>query len=640
MAEFKDIVLEERLQRRMLTGRLALWTFAYFKPYKADLILGIVFVLVSSALALFTPLVLKDTINGLQSYSRLVTEERKRPLGYDSPEEREARIAEIRREAHYDVLFVQCGAMAALIAMACAANIFTFRIIRRTGRSALRDMRNQVFKHLQRLSMSYYDRQKAGQIIARVDSDVETLEAMLTRALPDMIANILMLAAVLCIMIMMNRRLGLILAISAPLLAFSAWFYKRWAMPLYRNLRRMNSRVVAELAENVEGVRIVQAYTRQDANLASYQETTQQFLALLVKARLLPNIYGGWLGLVRGAAWAVTLIIGADLVWQTEMALGDHFIYIFLLDMVFQPIIKLGELYDSTMASGAAAERISAVLDTQPIIRNRDNPVRMESMQGRVDFRRVFFRYTTHDPVAGNRAEGQGADEREWTLKDIDFTAEPGRTIALVGPTGAGKSSIINLVARFYDVQQGDVLIDGVNIKDVSLESLHEHTGIVLQESFLFTGSVLDNIRYGRPQATEAEVRAAVDALGCLDVIDRIGLHTQVRQRGVGLSHGERQLVTFCRAMLANPRILILDEATSAVDTATERRIQDALRQLIRHRTTFVIAHRLSTVRSADLVLVVDHGEIVERGTHYDLMEMGGKYARLYREFTREADGN
>jgi len=330
-------------------------------------------------------------------------------------------------------------------------------------------------------------------------------------------------------------------------------------------------------------------------------------------------------GLVSGIATTIILGYGSTLVINHSITVGELAAFILYLSMFFGPIQTMGDLYNSLLSTAASAERIFQLLDTSPQIVNRPQAIDLPRIEGHICFDQIYFHYDT-------------TPKDQWVLKDISFEAQPGQTIALVGETGSGKTSIVSLLARFYEAQRGQILIDDFDLAQTTIESLRAQIGIVTQENFLFTGTVMENLKFGRPSATDEEVMAAARTLGTHDIIMRLkdGYQTAVTERGNNFSAGERQLLTFTRAMAANPRILILDEATSAVDPATEMIIQHALDKLFEKRTSFVIAHRLSTVRHAHLILVLSHGEIVERGTHEQLVAVSGIYSRLHQEFVRE----
>ena len=492
------------------------------------------------------------------------------------------------------------------------------------GQGAMNDLRQAVFEHIQRLSLNFFDKTHQGRIITRADSDIESLDRIMTWGANQMLASMLTLIGVITLMVQYDWRLCLATSLVLPPLWFATRLFHVRGMEAYRNLRYQSSRLTAALAENISGVRVVQAFSRETENLANFQRLQGVYFdRFLVAARII-HTYMPFLGLMSGIGTAIILGYGGMLALQNEITVGQLAAYILYLSMFFGPIQTMGDLYNSVLSTAASAERIFSLLDTEPQVRDLPNAQPLPPIRGHVAFERVFFRYDT-------------TPDDTWVLRNISFETKPGETIALVGATGSGKTSIISLLTRFYEPQQGRILIDGIPVMSTTVESLHNQIGIVTQENFLFTGTILENLKFGRPTATDEEVITAAKTLGTHDIISRLpdGYQTKVGERGGNLSAGERQLMTFTRAMVAQPRILILDEATSAVDTHTESIIQHALEELFARRTCFVVAHRLSTVRGADRILVLSHGEIVEQGTHEELVSGGGHYAKLHEEFVR-----
>jgi ABC-type multidrug transport system fused ATPase/permease subunit len=492
------------------------------------------------------------------------------------------------------------------------------------GQGAMNDLRLAVFEHIQRLSLNYFDKTHQGRIISRADSDIDSLDRVLTWGANQLLASALTLLGVVVLMLQYDRRLCLAVSVVIPPLAVATGLFQKYGMKAYRELRAQSSRITGAIAENIAGVRVAQAFAREEENLVRFQLIQEVYFdRFLVLARIF-HTYMPFIGLVSGIGTAIVLGYGGSLAMQRDITVGELAAFILYLGMFFGPIQTMGDLYNAVLSTAASAERIFQLLDTEPQIRDRPDATGLAPVRGHIVFNHVFLRYDTTPPGT-------------WVLKDICLEAKPGETVALVGATGSGKTSVISLLARFYEPQQGRITMDGIDLRAATIESLHRQIGIVTQDNFLFTGTVMETIRFGRPDATDAEVVEAAKTLGAHDIITRFekGYEMPVAERGANFSAGERQLICFVRAMVARPRILILDEATSAVDPRTETLIQHALEKLFERRTSFVIAHRLSTVRHAHQILVLERGEIVERGTHDELLRGASHYARLYEEFAR-----
>lgn len=587
-----EMALEEELARVPL--RRSTWrrVFAYVRPFRWPITIALVIEGVWVASMLFDARLLR--------------------LGVDGP------------VAHGDLesgLFV-AGVLLANFAFRAAITVYELRISNRVGVEVIHTLRKDVFDHIQRLSMRYFDRTKQGRIIARADRDVDTLEHIVLWGPIVVVSLGLSMVLGLVQLFLVSPALALWCLASLPLLWALTRVFERFGFPAYRRVRETHSAISSHVAETITGVRVVKAFAGEGREHAKLLGLQHRYRAAVLSSWRLAGAYIPALTLVFHALLVVTLIVGGAAVARGELLAGGLLEMVFLLGFVLGPVEGLGGLYNELLVSGAAAERIFLLLDTSPEVADRPGATDPGRLAGRVEFERVSFSY-----------EPDGRHGRQ--LDDVSFVVEPGRTVALVGHTGAGKTSVANLVARFYEAQQGVVRIDGRDVRDIPSHALHRQLGIVLQESFLFAGTVLDNLRFVRPGLTDEEARAGFAELGCAEVLAGLprGLDTDVGERGANLSEGERQIVCFVRALLARPSILILDEATSAVDTRTEALLLRALRALSSKQTTFVIAHRLSTIRDADRIFVLERGRLVEQGTHDQLVARGGTYAGLYREY-------
>jgi ATP-binding cassette subfamily B protein len=504
---------------------------------------------------------------------------------------------------------------------------FRYRLALEFGEAVVHDLRQELFQHLIRLPMSFYNRTKVGRIISRISSDVDAVRAGVQDALFAGIVGLGQIVVAGALMWWYDAMLFAVVLSLVPILwVLNRHFRERYSR-VTRDLQESWSRVTSTMAESVSGIRVTQGFVRQDVNAGIFRRLMTDHSRHNFEMARTGGLLAPLLELNSQFFQALLLLVGGYRVLHPDiqMPIGDLIQFFFLANIFFQPIQGLGNLYNNSLVAMAGAERVFRLLDTPPDWSDAPTARPAPPLRGRVEFRGIDFAYEAGRPV----------------LRDIQFVAEPGQTIALVGHTGSGKSTIVSLIAKFYLPTRGELLLDGQDIREIIGDSLHRQMGIVPQQNFLFTGTVMENIRWGRPSATDAEIIAAARQLDCLDIIGTLpnGFNTPVGERGSSLSLGQRQLVCFLRALVADPRILILDEATSSVDSLTEARLQTALAKLLRHRTSFVVAHRLSTIRDADLVLVLDHGQIVERGTHATLVAQGGLYAGMYRQFARATEG-
>ncbi len=480
-------------------------------------------------------------------------------------------------------------------------------------------IRNELYEHIQKLGFGFFDSRPTGKILARVIGDVNALKSVLSNSVTTLIPDFFTVIAVAIIMMVKNMKLALSAFIMLPFLIVGMYVIQTFSHKRWQILRKKNSNLNAFVHENLSGIRIVQSFTAEQESAENFDWLLKEQKKAYVGAVSLGNSFGSLIELIWGAGEFLLYYIGIKVIGVGEIGIGTFMAFSTYSSMFWSPIRNLANFYTNIVTNISAAERIFDILDTEPEIMDQEGVEELSDIKGKVEFEHVSFSYID--------------ESDKYVLDDVSFQIKPGETIALVGPTGAGKTTIVNLISRFYDSKKGRVLIDGYDIKEVSLYSLRRQMGIMTQDNFLFSGTIKDNIRYGKLNATDEEIIAAAKAVNAHDFIMKLekGYDTEISERGARLSIGQRQLLAFARTMVSEPRILVLDEATSSIDTHTEILVQQGIEELLKGRTSFVIAHRLSTIKKADKIFVVDKGKICEAGNHEELMERKGAYYELYQ---------
>lgn len=563
----------------------------YLKPYWKQMTGGILLMLIVTGLTLLIPYLIKEAIDNY------ITTGNTQGL---------TRIA-LQIGAAYIALYLATWGQRYLIAW--------------VGQRVLANLRSDLFHHLQDLSMVYHDTHIVGVTVSRVINDVAEINELLSQGVITLMGDLLILAGTVVVMLSMNASLALMTFIVIPLMIISTYYFSHHAKKAYRETRSKVAAVVGDLAEDISGMRVIQAFAQEGFSQERFKRVNEANRKAQINAMSLSFVFLPSVDLLAMLATCIVLWFGGMAVGRGEVTVGIMVAFLTYVTRFFQPIQELSRLYTTMQSAMAGGEQVIRLLDTPSQVQDRPDAIDMPPIKGDIEFKNVSFKYREDTPEV---------------LHKVNLTLRKGQTLALVGPTGAGKTSIANLIARFYDVTEGQVLIDGIDVRDVTQRSLHSQAALVPQDPFLFSGTIADNIRFGRPDATDEEMHQAAALANAAEFIDLLPekYETRILEGGVNLSVGQRQLICIARAVLANPRILILDEATANVDTVTEALIQEALERLLEGRTAVVIAHRLSTIRNADIICVINDGRIVEQGTHDELLKQGGLYRELYdRQF-------
>lgn len=578
LRQLDDEAIERPFNKRQLIRLLA-----YMKPYKRTVMLSLALMVIAAVSSLGSPFLMSRAIDSLSQGNKLVW------------------------------LVLGMVALAIFDALCTRGRI---RLMETAGRKALATLREDLFHHIQTMSFSFFDTRSAGKILVRVINDVNALNALFTNGIVNVLIDCLVLVLLMVIMLAANWKLTLIGFSILPLLILLLFRYKNIMRHRWQVVRNKRSNMNGYLHESLSGMRVTQAFVREDENADTFANVNDDIRFHWMRAIRANALFWPLLDVTGAIGTALVYYFGVKLIQANTLSLADLLLILWYLGRFWMPLNNLSNFYSSLLTASASMERIFEIMDTPPMVHDSEDAQPMPPIEGTVAFEHVTFGYGPEKVV----------------LHDVSFTVKPGQTVALVGPTGSGKSTIVNLISRFYDVTDGAVTIDGHDIRSVQLDSLRRQMSVMQQESFVFSGTVMDNIRYGRLEATDAEVMEAAKAVYAHDFIMAMdkGYQTEVNERGSSLSVGQKQLISFARALLNDPKILILDEATSSIDTRTEMMIQKALEVLLKGRTSFVIAHRLSTIRNADVIMVISDGRITERGNHDELIQLeGGHYRAL-----------
>ena len=563
--------------------------FGYMLPYKKTLVpLSIAMVLITTAVRLAIPILI-----GIYTLDRAV------------------------KNKDATMLFWLVALIGGLYTASYIANIYRIRWMNQLGQNVIYDLRKHLFTHVQNLSHRFFDQRSAGSILVRIMNDINSLQELFTNGVINLLMDIVLLVGIFFILFSLSPQLTLAIMIILPIMFFISTKLRKNIRRSWQDVRMKQSKLNSHLNESIQGIRVTQSFTQEKENMAFFDGVNDETFQSWKSASQKNAMFRPMVELTNALGTAVLIWYGASLIQNGTISIGVFVSFAFYLGMFWEPISRLGQVYNQLLMGMASSERIFEFLDEKPIVSEADHPVELEDMRGEIKFDKVVFSY----------------DDKRTALKGISLEMKAGQTVALVGHTGSGKTTIANLISRFYDPTSGRVMVDGHDLKEVSIGSLRRHISIVLQDTFIFSGTIYDNILFGRPDAAEEDVIAAAEAVGAAEFIKKLpnGYKTEVEERGNILSVGERQLLSFARALLANPRILIMDEATASIDTETEMKIQKALKTLLNGRTAIIIAHRLSTIREADNIFVLENGLIIEQGNHDQLMNLEGEYHDLVK---------
>ncbi len=572
------------------TGKVVLRLFGYLRDYKKDVVIVLIAMAVTVGISLLNPLLIEEAID------------------------------------HY-VADKDMNGLLKLVAFAVTVNLVYVVMVKvriyvmsLISNNIILKVRNEVYEHIQTLSFSFFDSRPNGKILARIMGDVNSLKDVLAKAVTNIIPNTITIIGVIVIMLMKDWRLALAAMCTLPFMAIAIYLVEKSNHIRWQVVRKKGSNVNAYVHESIAGMRVVQSLNAQDETRAQFEELTDEHRDSFIYACRVADLFFPVIDMSWGIGMMVLYLVGVKIIGAPEVSLGLLVAFGTYTGMFWEPIMNLSTFFNQLITNLSAAERVFDIMDTESDLTDEPDAFELPDIKGEVAFNNVSFTYD------------EGTESETKVLDNVSFTAKPGETIALVGPTGAGKTTIVNLISRFYDIQKGTITIDGYDLKKVTMNSLRKQMGVMTQDNFIFHGTVRENIAYGKLNATDEEIIRAAKAVDAHDFIMKMekGYDTELKEQGAGLSIGQRQLIAFARTMISEPKILILDEATSSIDTHTELMVQKGIEALLKGRTSFVIAHRLSTIQNADRIFVIDQGGIREQGSPAELLEKKGAYYKLY----------
>lgn len=572
------------------TGKVVLRLFGYLRDYKKDVVIVLIAMAVTVGISLLNPLLIEEAIDH-----------------YVADKDMNGLLKLVDFAVTVNLVYV----------VMVKVRIYVMSLI---SNNIILKVRNEVYEHIQTLSFSFFDSRPNGKILARIMGDVNSLKDVLAKAVTNIIPNTITIIGVIVIMLMKDWRLALAAMCTLPFMAIAIYLVEKSNHIRWQVVRKKGSNVNAYVHESIAGMRVVQSLNAQDETRAQFEELTDEHRDSFIYACRVADLFFPVIDMSWGIGMMVLYLVGVKIIGAPEVSLGLLVAFGTYTGMFWEPIMNLSTFFNQLITNLSAAERVFDIMDTESDLTDEPDAFELPDIKGEVAFNNVSFTYD------------EGTESETKVLDNVSFTAKPGETIALVGPTGAGKTTIVNLISRFYDIQKGSITIDGYDLKKVTMNSLRKQMGVMTQDNFIFHGTVRENIAYGKLNATDEEIIRAAKAVDAHDFIMKMekGYDTELKEQGAGLSIGQRQLIAFARTMISEPKILILDEATSSIDTHTELMVQKGIEALLKGRTSFVIAHRLSTIQNADRIFVIDQGGIREQGSPAELLEKKGAYYKLY----------
>ena len=626
MSEFVRGLNDKELNDVQHKGNAFLRLMKYLKPYIKTVLICFVLVSILTALDLYRPMLIGDAIDkyiltmeeGAVSSDTSLSEAEIAAAAALTPEERVAGI-------------LKTGALyMGVLVLTFLCNRRQYLLIQEMGQKIVYTLRMKLMAHVQSLSMRFFDTTPVGRIVTRITNDTEAINDLYANIIVRLFRNVIKVIGLIVVMLILDVKMALLSMVMVPVVAVLTFFFRRLSRKCYQVVKSRITALNTFLSEHLSGMRVIQIFHREKEKCDEFDQKNKELYDAGFKELMIFGIFRPLIYLSSIMATAIILGGGSSQVLSGAISIGTLYMFTQYISQLFQPIQELAEMFTTLQSAIASAEKIFTLMDVEPIVKEREDPVKPDEIKGRIEFDHVWFAYETKD---GETPDPESPDNCNWVLRDVSFVIEPGQKVAFVGATGAGKSSILNLIGRYYDIQKGAIRIDGVDIRDMSREQIRAAIGQVQQDVFLFTGDIKQNIRLRDEAISDQAIREAAHHTNASHFIERLpGQYDErVTERGATFSAGQRQLISFARTLAYNPKILILDEATANIDTETEQWIQDAVKTLMEGRTSIMVAHRLSTIQHCDRIIVMHHGKIRETGTHQELLEQNGIYKKLYQ---------